>query len=149
LASCDLTKEIGFFFQGFYCHPTPMTLYGLLNLSVGIAGSTLPFMRFFNERRNKKFRILFFVSMAFSALGPIAHMALQNGLWRTLAFIKPMRGMIGSYFFGLWFYGHHCWSASLHRLKVLGLTRIMQSPSRAGLVGSIGSERVTTFGTSR
>ncbi|CED82976.1 Predicted membrane proteins, contain hemolysin III domain [Phaffia rhodozyma] len=92
---------------GFYCQPGPMVFYGLVTFGVGIAGSTLPFMQWFNERKNKGYRIAFFLAMALSALGPIAHMSLIHGLAQTGKFIKPLTPMIGSYLAGLWFYANH------------------------------------------
>ncbi|KAL7409154.1 hemolysin-III related-domain-containing protein [Mrakia frigida] len=92
---------------GFYQHPTPMAVYGALNLMVGVTGSILPFQRWFNQRHNKHLRILFFLGMAFSALAPIAHMMLLNSLPRTLMFLRPLAPSLSSYFFGLWFYANH------------------------------------------
>lgn len=87
-----------------------------------VAGSTLPFMSWFNERENKVrfvflpilspqcrrksrvsqgWRILFFVCMAGSAIGPLAQLSFQKGPWAAGQFAKPLVPMLLSYLFGL------------------------------------------------
>jgi len=42
-------------FYGFKCKPTELRLYTALCMMTGLAGSVVPFMSWFDERRNKVF----------------------------------------------------------------------------------------------
>ena len=55
--------------------------------ATGVAGTILPFKEWFNAPEHKGTRVLFFLSLAFSAVAPLAHIALRYGLWTMLAFI--------------------------------------------------------------
>lgn len=56
--------------------------------ATGLAGSILPFNDWFNTPEHKGTRVLFFVSLAFSAVAPLAHIALRYGFWTMTAFIS-------------------------------------------------------------
>lgn len=67
--------------------------------------------------------------MGFSALAPIAHMALLNTLQRTMVFLEPMVPSLCSYFFGLWFYANH-----YPESRFPGVSPIFRSRARSVLI---------------
>ncbi|KAG8710298.1 hypothetical protein FRC09_000193, partial [Ceratobasidium sp. 395] len=74
----------GVMYYGFACQPGWMRVYISAAIATGIAGSILPFQGWFNERRNKKWRIAFFLVCACSAVVPLAHMSFRHsigGMW--------------------------------------------------------------------
>ncbi|KZP22025.1 hypothetical protein FIBSPDRAFT_1043741 [Athelia psychrophila] len=73
----------------------------------GIAGSVFPLMGWFNQRKHKGWRIVFFVSLAFTAVGPLATLAYLNGVEKMHAFAAPIAPSILSYIVGLAFYATH------------------------------------------
>ncbi|KAI7933982.1 hypothetical protein MJO28_000626 [Puccinia striiformis f. sp. tritici] len=91
-------------YYGFYCRPKLAALYITFTVSMGIIGMVLPFQPFFDRPESKGIRIIFFVSMAGSALIPQAHMAYLYGLSETLTFYYPALPSVFSYLAGLFFY---------------------------------------------
>ncbi|EGG03231.1 uncharacterized protein MELLADRAFT_44573 [Melampsora larici-populina 98AG31] len=91
-------------YYGFYCRPGLANLYITFTTIMGIIGMILPFQPFFDRPESKYIRIIFFVSMASSALIPQAHMAYLYGLQETVEFYKPAMPSIFSYLAGLFFY---------------------------------------------
>lgn len=62
----------------------------LFNLVVGVTGMIVPWAKWFNEREHKGWRIAFFVSLAASAVAPIAHRALIYGAGNTFWFYSAL-----------------------------------------------------------
>lgn len=91
-------------YYGFYCRPALAGLYMSFTVAMGIIGMILPFQPFFDRPESKGIRIVFFVSMAGSALIPQAHMAFLYGLQETFSFYSPALPSVFSYLAGLFFY---------------------------------------------
>ncbi|WAR52023.1 hypothetical protein PtB15_1B462 [Puccinia triticina] len=91
-------------YYGFYCRPELAALYMSFTVAMGIIGMILPFQPFFDRPESKGIRIVFFVSMAGSALIPQAHMAYLYGLRETFNFYSPALPSVFSYLAGLFFY---------------------------------------------
>ncbi|KAF8512391.1 hemolysin-III related-domain-containing protein [Gautieria morchelliformis] len=94
-------------YYGFGCRPQTAILYLSVSLALGIAGSILPFMTWFNERKNKKWRIMFFLSLVFTLIIPMAHLAAVHSLWDMYIFIKAELLSLAAYAVGLIFYAFH------------------------------------------
>ncbi|KZP16491.1 HlyIII-domain-containing protein [Athelia psychrophila] len=92
---------------GFRCYPHIGHIFMSLCLMSGIAGSVFPFMDWFNQRKHKGWRIVFFVSLAFTAVGPLAALAYLHGIEKMHAFAAPVAPSILSYIVGLVFYATH------------------------------------------
>ncbi|KAF8574133.1 hypothetical protein K439DRAFT_1642424, partial [Ramaria rubella] len=89
---------------GFSCRPHTALLYLSVSFALGVAGSVLPFMTWFNERENKKWRIAFFLSLVFTLIFPLGHLAAVYSLWDMYTFIRPLFPSLASYALGLLFY---------------------------------------------
>ncbi|KAH8119424.1 HlyIII-domain-containing protein [Phellopilus nigrolimitatus] len=94
-------------YYGFSCHRQAALIYTSLCLVTGIAGSIFPFMTWFNGRKYKPVRVVFFVGMALTGLAPIAHFSYYIGFWAMLSFIQPIMPSLSSYIIGLIFYVTH------------------------------------------
>lgn len=105
------THAVAFFlisaFYSFYCQGRTLLIYTLTTLSSAIAGSYLPFQKWFNQRKNKGWRIAFFVGICFTALAPLTHLAIEHGLGPMFKFALPILPSIVSYVAGLMFYAFH------------------------------------------
>ncbi|SJX60030.1 related to IZH3-membrane protein involved in zinc ion homeostasis [Sporisorium reilianum f. sp. reilianum] len=88
----------------FYCQPNLALFYSFTTLVVGLAGAILPWAEWFNERRNKNWRIAVFLTMAFTALAPFSHAAFEHRLAKTIAFFSPIFPSLAFYVGGLVFY---------------------------------------------
>ncbi|KAH7335878.1 hemolysin-III related-domain-containing protein [Rhizoctonia solani] len=97
----------GVMYYGFACQPAIMRFYISIAILTGIAGSILPFQGWFNERRNKKWRIAFFLLCACSALVPLGHLSYRHSFGRMWEFIGPLVPSLVSYLTGLAFYATH------------------------------------------
>ncbi|KAG8755876.1 hypothetical protein FRC12_010747, partial [Ceratobasidium sp. 428] len=97
----------GVMYYGFACQPGWMRVYISAAIATGIAGSILPFQGWFNERRNKKWRIAFFLVCACSAVVPLAHMSFRHSIGGMWGFIRPVVPSLASYLIGLVFYATH------------------------------------------
>lgn len=96
----------------FYCEGRTLTAYTLTTLASAIAGSYLPFQKWFNERHNKVspnplpfadrvrltclmlqgWRIAFFLSISFTAIAPLSHLAYAHGFKTMLRFAGACNG---------------------------------------------------------
>jgi len=94
-------------YYGFGCRPTTAAIYLTVTFCLGIAGSILPFMDWFNERKNKNYRLLFFLSLVFTLIIPLAHLAAVHSLWDMYAFIRAEFPSLACYATGLIFYVFH------------------------------------------
>ncbi|EUC58338.1 hemolysin-III-like protein [Rhizoctonia solani AG-3 Rhs1AP] len=97
----------GVMYYGFACQPAIMRFYISIAILTGIAGSILPFQGWFNERRNKKWRIAFFLLCACSAMVPLGHLSYKHSFSRMWEFIGPLVPSLLSYLTGLVFYATH------------------------------------------
>lgn len=100
-------------YYAFSCHPTAFTIYLSMTILAGLAGSILPFMQWFNERKHKKWRIVFFLSLALTGFIPIVHMSIAHSTYEAVNFILPITPSLASYVFGLVFYASHFPECSL------------------------------------
>ncbi|KAI5834883.1 HlyIII-domain-containing protein [Schizophyllum commune Tattone D] len=73
----------------------------------GLAGNVLPFMNWFNEYKYRGYRILFFLTLAFSSLAPLAMLANLYSFGAMMNFISPIIPSLLSYVAGLVFYATH------------------------------------------
>ncbi|BGP56505.1 inc metabolism membrane protein [Rhodotorula sphaerocarpa] len=93
-------------YYGFYDHPQLANAYMTFNFIVGGIGMLVPWQSWFNERKYKMWRIAFFVSLAASAVAPIAHRSFLIGLGDTLRFYSPAVPSVMAYLAGLLFYAN-------------------------------------------
>ncbi|EIN11606.1 HlyIII-domain-containing protein [Punctularia strigosozonata HHB-11173 SS5] len=94
-------------YYAFQAHPAARDIYLGLSFFTAIAGTVLPFMDWFNQRQYKKYRIMFFLALGFTALAPLTHLSLLFSPYRTLVFIAPVLRSVSSYLAGLVFYATH------------------------------------------
>jgi len=92
---------------GLQCHPIARKYFlGVCFLSA-TAGTIFPFMNWFNSYEYRKWRILFFLILAFSAVGPLAYMSVLHSPFKVYSFIRPVIPSLISYLTGLVFYITH------------------------------------------
>jgi len=90
---------------GFQCNTNLRRIYLLICFISGLIGAVVPFWDWFNGSKNKKWRIIIFLSMTFVvALGPLTQLALLHSVHETAAFIRPVVPSLTSYVTGLLFY---------------------------------------------
>jgi len=90
---------------GFQCNTNARGIFLVICLINGLAGTIVPFWEWFDRSENKKWRIVFFVTMTvLITLGPLTQLTLLHSLRDTLAFIRPIAPSIASYVAGLLFY---------------------------------------------
>ncbi|KAI0044231.1 HlyIII-domain-containing protein [Auriscalpium vulgare] len=93
--------------HGFQCHANAWALFLSLCFIMGSAGTVLPFAEWFNKPTHKRWRIVFFVSLAFTAVAPLTHLAILHSTREMFAFIRPVVPSLASYIVGLVFYATH------------------------------------------
>ncbi|GAA5993663.1 hypothetical protein JCM10908_000667 [Rhodotorula pacifica] len=93
-------------YYGFYDHPQLANAYMAFNFLVGGIGMLVPWQQWFNQREYKMYRIAFFVSLAASAVAPIAHRSLLVGTADTIRFYSPALPSVFAYLAGLLFYAN-------------------------------------------
>ncbi|KAL0571262.1 inc metabolism membrane protein, partial [Marasmius crinis-equi] len=89
------------------CHPNLHAGFLSLCFATGLAGNIFPFMKWFNEYKYRGFRVLFFLSLAFSSIAPLAAIAITNSFGEMITFIAPVAPSLLSYIIGLLFYVSH------------------------------------------
>ncbi|TFY50255.1 hypothetical protein EVJ58_g11124 [Rhodofomes roseus] len=92
---------------GFQCETTTHDIFLSLCLVMGISGSILPFMDWFNQYEYRNFRIAFFLALAFTSVAPLATLAYLHSASEMSAFIRPVTPSLLSYVAGLVFYATH------------------------------------------
>ncbi|OBZ70865.1 Uncharacterized protein C30D11.11 [Grifola frondosa] len=114
-------------YYGFQCYPTACNIFLCLCLAMGVSGSILPFTGWFNQYEYRLYRILFFVTLAFTSIAPLAHLAKLHSPAQMFDFISPIAPSFASYIAGLVFYATHfpeCYLATrwptVHWLDWLG-----------------------------
>ncbi|KAN0134044.1 HlyIII domain containing protein [Lactarius tabidus] len=92
-------------YYGFQCNTNLRRIYLLICVINGLMGSIFPFWDWFNGPKNKKWRIVIFLSMTFLLAGaPLTHLSLLHSVHGTAAFIGPVVPSLTSYVTGLLFY---------------------------------------------
>lgn len=108
-----ISASIGtFVYYAFSCRFAAFTIYLSMTLLAGIAGTILPLMQWFNERKHKKWRIVFFLFLALTGFIPVVHLCTIHSTRETFHFILPIVPSLASYVLGLVFYACHfpeCW----------------------------------------
>jgi len=94
-------------YYGFSCHRAAFTIYLSMTILAGLAGSILPFMQWFNQRKHKKWRIVFFLSLSLTGFFPMVHLATIHSAYDTFQYILSIVPSLASYIFGLVFYAAH------------------------------------------
>ncbi|RSH94877.1 hypothetical protein EHS25_004683 [Saitozyma podzolica] len=94
-------------YNAYHCHPKTVLFYNTTNLFCGALGSYLPFQQWFNERKNKSWRIAFFLFLCFAMVAPMAQLFYEHGWDRASEFVSPFGLSIITYVAGLLFYGFH------------------------------------------
>ncbi|KAG6919381.1 hypothetical protein DXG01_006930 [Tephrocybe rancida] len=92
---------------GYRCYPVLGQTFLSLCFLTGLAGNILPFMDWFNRNEYRSFRVAFFLSLAFSALAPLAGLGLTHSWREMFAYIGPVVPSLISYLTGLVFYVSH------------------------------------------
>ncbi|KAI0775772.1 HlyIII-domain-containing protein [Trametes elegans] len=94
-------------YYGFQCQDAMRTGFLLLCLAIGVSSSILPFTNWFNQREYRPWRIVFFVSLAFSGMAPLVQLARMHSFGAMISFISPIAPSLTSYIVGLVFYATH------------------------------------------
>ncbi|TFK44235.1 hemolysin-III related-domain-containing protein [Crucibulum laeve] len=92
---------------GFRCHPHIGHAYLCLCFVTGLAGNIFPFMKWFNMHEYRFYRIGFFLSLAFSAIGPLVSLSMMHSKGEMYQFMSPVIPSLISYLIGLAFYAAH------------------------------------------
>jgi len=94
-------------YYGFQCHLP--TCYGFLSLCLimGVVGSILPFMEWFNMPKYRGYRVAFFVALALMGIAPLATLSQMFSFREMVAFVSPVSPSFLSYTVGLIFYATH------------------------------------------
>ncbi|KAG6850136.1 hypothetical protein H0H93_000521 [Arthromyces matolae] len=94
-------------YYGYTCKPALGQVFLTICFLTGLAGNVLPFMDWFNRNEYRTFRVMFFLSLAFSALAPLAGLAILHSWREMLDFVGPVVPSLVSYLVGLAFYLLH------------------------------------------
>ncbi|KAJ7250765.1 hemolysin-III related-domain-containing protein [Mycena rebaudengoi] len=94
-------------YYGYNCHPSAGWPFLALCFLTGLAGNILPFMGWFDKYENRFLRLGFFVSLVFSAIAPIAGIAILHSPTEMLRFIVPIFPTLISCVAGMIFYAAH------------------------------------------
>ncbi|KAL0073055.1 hemolysin-III related-domain-containing protein [Phycomyces blakesleeanus] len=93
-------------YYGFYNHDIWRNTYITATGSMAILGVAMPFMSWFDHSERRWLRTMFFVVMASSAVVPIIHLCIANGLQETANFLSPFSKSISSYIIGVIVYSN-------------------------------------------
>ncbi|KAI6046128.1 hemolysin-III related-domain-containing protein [Pisolithus marmoratus] len=91
-------------YYGFQCHPNIGNAFLACCLLTGVAGNAFPFFKWFNDPVYRHLRILFFVSLAFTSVAPLAVLSYLHSPWQVKLFLDPVWPSVLSYLIGLVFY---------------------------------------------
>ncbi|KAF9050031.1 hemolysin-III related-domain-containing protein [Panaeolus papilionaceus] len=92
---------------GFRCHPDIGHWFLGLCFATGLAGNIFPFMDWFNQHEYRYYRIAFFLTLAFSGIGPAVALSFLHSKAEMHAFASPVYPSLLSYLVGLFFYAAH------------------------------------------
>jgi adiponectin receptor len=94
-------------YYGFQCHPNLRNCFLACCFLTGVAGNAFPFLKWFNDPAYRHVRVVFFLSLAFTALAPLAVLAHLHSLRQMNAYMYPVWPSLISYLIGLVFYTTH------------------------------------------
>jgi len=94
-------------YYGFQCNPSVGNIFLVFCFLTGLAGNICPFMDWFNQYEYRLWRIVFFLALAFSAVAPLAALAVLHSTREMFAFMAPVVPSLISYVVGLLFYASH------------------------------------------
>jgi adiponectin receptor len=94
-------------YNAFYCRGTSVLTYTCINVAFGGLGSYLPFQKWFNQRKNKPWRILFFLCLNVAMFAPMVALFLEHGRHVAGKFVAPFFYSVAMYLLGLCFYAFH------------------------------------------
>ncbi|KAF9337222.1 hypothetical protein BG006_005794 [Podila minutissima] len=93
-------------YYGFYCETLFRNSYIIATAMFGVAGVVIPWLSWFDQKETRWLRITFFISMAASALLPVFHLIMIQGVGPTLEWITPLLKSMGSYLLGVFVYAN-------------------------------------------
>jgi adiponectin receptor len=91
-------------YYGFQCHSNLGKFFLFCCFMTGVTGNAFPFMTWFNNPVYRHWRIAFFVSLAFTAVAPLAVLAYLHSVREMFLYIAPVWPSLFSYLIGLVFY---------------------------------------------
>ncbi|BEI87616.1 uncharacterized protein CcaverHIS019_0103340 [Cutaneotrichosporon cavernicola] len=94
-------------YNAYYCRGTHVFAYTLVNVAFGGLGSYLPFQKWFNQRKNKPWRILFFLCLNAAMFAPMVQLFREHGRHVAGKFVAPFFYSVAMYLVGLTFYAFH------------------------------------------
>ncbi|KAH7108379.1 HlyIII-domain-containing protein [Auriculariales sp. MPI-PUGE-AT-0066] len=94
-------------YYGWSCHSFITYCYLGACLATAISGSFLPFMTWFNERKHKKWRLLYFLLLSITGFAPIVHLAFVKSAWTAFMLVAPIIPSHAMYLIGVAFYASH------------------------------------------
>ncbi|PPQ90554.1 hypothetical protein CVT25_015868 [Psilocybe cyanescens] len=89
------------------CHPNIGRAFLGVCFTTGVAGNIFPFMAWFNQHQYRFYRIGFFLTLSFSAIGPMVALSMLHSKAEMYAFVAPVFPSLLSYIIGLVFYAAH------------------------------------------
>jgi len=94
-------------YYGFRCHRFLSFIFLAMCFASAVAGSIAPFTVWFNDDKNRRYRIAFFVCMAYSVLIPLAVLSMVYSVTVMMSYMGPLWPSLGSYMVGLVIYALH------------------------------------------
>lgn len=94
-------------YNAYYCRPRTVLIYTCINVGFGGLGSYLPFQKWFNQRKNKPWRILFFICLNLAMIAPVVQLYYRVGVTAANAFVAPFYHSVVAYCLGLVCYAFH------------------------------------------
>lgn len=94
-------------YNAYYCRPRTVLIYTCINVGFGGLGSYLPFQKWFNQRKNKPWRILFFICLNLAMIAPVVQLYYRVGVKAANTFVSPFYWSVVSYCVGLVCYALH------------------------------------------
>ncbi|KAI7902826.1 hemolysin-III related-domain-containing protein [Cokeromyces recurvatus] len=93
-------------YYGYYCRPIIRTRYMLFTAAIGAIGVLAPFLKRWDTKEFRPFRIVVFVSMAVSSALPVFHLVYLNGFMRTWYFFELAAISVAMYSLGVIVYAN-------------------------------------------
>ncbi|KAI7873033.1 hemolysin-III related-domain-containing protein [Spinellus fusiger] len=91
-------------YYGFYCRHAIQARYMIFTSIVGSLGIFTPFLKCWDTREWRPFRIAVFLSIAISSCVPVFHLFLINGFSATWDFLETAAVSVAMYIFGVLIY---------------------------------------------
>ncbi|KAG1178050.1 hypothetical protein G6F70_001967 [Rhizopus microsporus] len=93
-------------YYGYYCRPIMRNRYMIFTLAIGSLGMFAPFLKRWDTKEYRPFRIAVFVSMAVSSIIPVLHLIFLNGFKSTLSFFSLASLSVIMYILGVIVYAN-------------------------------------------